>query len=220
MNFSQRTPAFRRPEIRAVSLTVFYFFLLRALASAFEDVHPLSIAASDLLGGGFGGDCAFAKRHDRFEKSRPADRETSEGRDFCRDPQPFEDLFLILAASQHNAADLGPPVPPGAFGDLHTILFAIQAFDLPDVCLHARVLNLADGSQHEAGPQLAIVDHFVATDLLQLSWLCGDQELEHVQPPVLMAAVAEPLEAGALPAVKLCISLRVIADQHFDECWF
>jgi hypothetical protein len=46
--------------------------------------------------------------------------------------------------------------------DAFAILAPIQVFNLPQIWFDAGALKLVDSLHHQAGPQLAIVGHFIA----------------------------------------------------------
>ena len=59
--------------------------------------------------------------------------------------EPFTHLCVVLAPAQDDAAHFIPATAARSGHDLHAVLAAVQALDLPDVRLNTRVLKLLDG---------------------------------------------------------------------------
>src|SRR5262245_48666690 len=99
----------------------------------------------------------------------------------------------VLAVVSHwrtyDAADGVPPAAAGNSHDLLAILAPVEPLDLPDVGLDPLVLELADGLNHQPGPDLQIVGLAVAFDSFQLRLLRRHQQLEHVPAAVVVVQV-------------------------------
>ena len=75
------------------------------------------------------------------------------GTDAAISSQP-DDFLLVGTASKHDATDVVPTVAPRDFDDSLAVLAAIEAFDLPDIGLDARVLQRRDAVAISAGRSL------------------------------------------------------------------
>ena len=134
------------------------------------------------------------------QKVGAADREADEARHTGRHRQPFAHFLIVLAAAQHDAADLIAAAGARRRHDRLAILAPIEAFDLPEIRLDAGVLQLADGLDHQARPQLEIIGLLVALELVELRLLRRHQELEHEAAAVRAGEIiGQALQAGRLP---------------------
>ena len=156
-------------------------------------------------------------RLERVPPDRAPDREADEAVDGSGLDQPVFDLGVVGAAPEDHAAD--PVTPPGAsLRDEHLAVRAlIDALDLPDVDLDARILDLRDRPAHQLGAQLAVVALILAADASQLDVLGGHEQLEEELSPVLLQPVAQPPELGELLAICRTIAVGVVADEHLGE---
>src|SRR5581483_5956251 len=131
--------------------------------------------------------------------------------------QPLVDLVVGRAAAEHDARDVVAPLAPHELRDLVARLSVVDALDLPDVRLDARVLQLQDRLEHQLRANLAVVTVVAAADALELRWLCRDEELEQELPVALVQPLRQPAELHDLTLVQLTIALGVVTDEHLGE---
>ena len=106
--------------------------------------------------------------HERVPEGGPADREADESGNARGGREPLPHLLVVLAAAQDNAAHLVAARAAGRGHDLLAIFLLIDAFDLPDVGLDSRVLQLVDGLDHQRRAKLQVVGLLVVAEALQL----------------------------------------------------
>src|SRR5260221_1908579 len=125
----------------------------RMNAGLLEEIHELSIVPCDL------GDSLLARRllgppgDQRIPEIGPADREADEARHLCRDPEPVPHFAIVLAAAENDATDPVTTAGPRRRDDRLAIFAAIEAFDFPQIRFDAGGLELANGLDHQAGPE-------------------------------------------------------------------
>src|SRR5207249_2238037 len=68
----------------------------------------------------------------RLPEHSASDGKADEARHLPGDPQPLSHLLIVLAAAEHDAADMVAPAGPGCRHHRLAILTAVEAFDLPE----------------------------------------------------------------------------------------
>jgi carbon-monoxide dehydrogenase small subunit len=137
-----------------------------------------------------------------------------------RDREPFTNFAVVLAATENDTADSVTPASAGSCHDALAILTSIQPFKLPQIRLHAAILEFPNGFDHQARPQLKIIDPLVAGQPVELHLLCWNQKLEHEAAAAPRSEkLGQALQAGRLPFVQRAIAFRVVAHQNFAEGW-
>src|SRR5919106_4599980 len=165
-----------------------------------EKIHELSIAPRDL------GESLLPRRllgppgDQRVPEIGAADREADEARHLRRDLEPLPHFPVVLAAAENDAADLVAAARPRRRHDRLAILAAIETFDFPQIRIDAGVLELADGLDHQAGPELQIIGFPVALELVELRLLRRHEQLEHEATAVRGGEkIGQALQSGGLP---------------------
>ena len=98
-------------------------------------------------------------------------------------------MLLVLTPAEHDAAHPDAPIAPRGLGHCHAILTTVEALDLPEVWLDARLLELPNSLDHQRGTPLMVVALAITSHLVQLLWRGGHEQLEHVFPLVGMQIV-------------------------------
>src|SRR5918998_2420545 len=156
---------------------------------------------------------------ERVPPDRAADREAHVALDRRAGAQPAVDLLVVGPAAEDHAHDAVAVPGAGLLDDRLAVLLAVEALDLPNVGLDARVLDVGDRRPHELGPQLEVVAALLARDHLELSLLGGHEQLEQELAPALVEPVRQPREALDLAAVHDLVALGVEAHEHPREVW-
>src|SRR5262249_50857673 len=120
------------------------------LGSLREELAPARVTFRDLRTRGLARRTAVAPADERVPERRPSDRESDEAGDAGGRRQPRLDLRLVLAPPEHDATDAGAAGSPGRRDHGLAVLRTVEALDLPDVRLDARVLQLVDRVDHVA----------------------------------------------------------------------
>src|SRR5262245_8289016 len=105
-----------------------------------EDIDPLSISPGDLGGGCFPADLRPTPGDQRIPKSRPSNGEADKPWHTSSGGEPGLDMGFVLSPAENDAAHVAAPISASGLGQLYAILAAIQALDLPDIGLDARLL--------------------------------------------------------------------------------
>src|SRR2546428_3692322 len=180
-----------------------------------EDVHELAVSTRDLGDGVFACGLLVPPCDERLPEVRPPDGEADEAGDGGCRHQPLAHLLVVFAASQDDAAHLGPAAPARSGHDLLAVLAPVEPFDLPDVGLDLRLLQLLDRLDHQPGTELHVVRLRVPVEPVELCLFSGDEQLEHEPAPALVVQVlGESLQPRGLSPVQSRIALRVVAHQH------
>jgi hypothetical protein len=107
-----------------------------------EDIHKLPVAAGNAGHGCVARDVIHTKVHECFPESRPAHCKADEPANPRRRCQPFPYFSLVFTSTQDDATHIIPAVTASSSHDILTVFTAIESFDLPDIRLDARVLQL------------------------------------------------------------------------------
>ena len=193
------------------------FFVAGHFLCRLEDADPLLEPAGDFGDGRFARDFFVLQIHDGVQKTRSPDGETDKAGNRGGDAQPLDHLLFVLAAAEHDAADLLAAFAAGGLDQCQAVFAAVEPLDLPDVGLDAGVLQLVDRAAHQVGTQLQVVGLLVAADLGQLRRLGRNEQLEHEEPIVDVQIVGDPFQPGRLPAIGDFVPLGIVADQDLGE---
>src|SRR5262249_12243749 len=140
---------------------------------------------------------------ERVPEGRSTHGKTNESRYRRRRGQPLSNLFVILASTQHDAADSVSLIPPRRGYNFHAILTSIETFDFPNVGFHAGVLKLMNGLDHKSGTKLQIVRLLVSLDSIELGFFGRNQKLEHEQAlRFAVDIIGKTFQAGGLALVE------------------
>ena len=133
-----------------------------------EQIHKFTIAPGD-LGNGLIACRLFAAPSDqRIPEHGATDGESDVTRHRRRDAQPFADFAIVLAATENDAADGVSHTRTGCRHDALAILAPIEPFKLPVIRFHPPILKFPNGFDHQARPQLKIIDPLVAGQPVEL----------------------------------------------------
>ena len=88
----------------------------------------------------------------RIPENRAADRKSDETRDSRRDFEPFAYFPSVRAATENDAADHVTPAGARRCDNTLAILAPIKPFNLPQIRLHALILEFLNGFDHQARP--------------------------------------------------------------------
>src|SRR5262245_14624783 len=180
------------------------------------DVYETLVVGGDLLGGLLAAGAAVDERLQRIPPDRAPDREADVPGRAAPAPPPRAARLVVGPAPQDHAYDAVAPVPPGRRRDRLAVLARVDPLDLPDVRLHAGVLQLADRRVHQLGALLR-VPLGLAAGRLDLLGRGGHEELEQEPAIVFVQPAAEVPEPGGLPDVHVLVRLRVVANEHLGE---
>jgi hypothetical protein len=97
---------------------------------------------------------------------------------------------LVLTPAEDDAAHLDAPIATRGLGHCRAILTTVEALDLPEVWLDARLLELPDNLDHQRGTPLMVVPLAITTHLVQLLWHGRHEQLEHILAVVGMKIFA------------------------------
>src|SRR5690349_20103486 len=86
----------------------------------------------------------------RLPETRAPDGKPDEPGNARRCFEPMHDSLSVCYTSQHNETHGGASSMPSRLHQLDTIFSAVQPFDLPDIGLHASILQSLDGLPHQA----------------------------------------------------------------------
>src|SRR5207249_8805493 len=123
---------------------------------------------------------------------------------------PLDDLRLVLAPAEDDAANLAPSVAARRGDDPLAVLSPVESLDLPEVALDARLLHLVDGFDHEARPQLSVVGMLVVADMVELGRRSRYQQLEHVQPAAGVQIFTQLAQARRLARIERRVAPGVV----------
>src|SRR5262245_13002713 len=115
---------------------------------AFENADEPLVASRDLGNGSLPRELTGTPIDHGHPERGPSDCESNESRNRRCNFQPLVDLFVVRTSAQNDAADLVPTAAPRSHHNLLAILAAVEPFDLPQVWLHAGILQLFDGLDH------------------------------------------------------------------------
>jgi hypothetical protein len=105
----------------------------------------------------FAGRLAGPVIHQRVPEIGPANGETDETPDTGRRGQPLSHLLVVLAATEHNAANLFAAAASGDGDYVLAVLTSVETLDFPNIRFHSRVPQLLDRLNHEFWPEFEIV---------------------------------------------------------------
>jgi hypothetical protein len=103
-----------------------------------------------------------------LSKVSAAHRQANEARNLAGERHPFSDRIFALSAAQHHATDFAPSAAARCRNDLLEVLFAVEAFDLPDVALHLRILKLLNGLDGQRGADFLLIGPPVTVNLVEM----------------------------------------------------
>src|SRR5271157_6497257 len=155
----------------------------------FKDVDELAIPACNLVNGGLARGCFVPPSDERFPEVGAPNGEADEARDSGRDCQPLAHPLVVRAAAQDYASNFVPAAPARGRNYLLAVLPPVETFDLPDVRLNFRVLQLLNGLNHEARPNFQVIGILVPLDPIKLRLLCRHQQFKHEEAAALAVQV-------------------------------
>jgi hypothetical protein len=156
-------------------------------------------------------------RLERRPPDGPADRETLVSGHASSGPQPGIDRRVVGAATEHDAADPVAPPDPALRHDLRAPDRIVDALDLPNVGLDARLLQLGDGEAHQVGPHLGVVAPGVPPDALELVRFCRHQQLEQETTTRAVEPLRQLREPRRLASVHGAVAFGVVSHEHLRE---
>src|SRR5512141_3262253 len=120
--------------------------------------------------------------------------------------------------AEYYACDVSATSTTGNFHDPLAILRAIQSFDLPDIRLHARILQRAHRLKHQRWPESDIVEGRI---WIGASLFIGSryQKLEHESLFSASAVIGKSFQPLHLSQIADRISFGIVAHQRFRERW-
>src|SRR5579862_3549484 len=150
-------------------------------------------------------------------EDRAPDRKADVPLDAGAGAQPLVDLRVGRAAPEHDARDAVAPFAANELCDLATRLAIVDALDLPDVGLDARVLQLEDDLHHQLGAKLDVVTVLAPVDARELRLLRRHEQLEQELAVPFVQPLGERQQARRLALVHRLVALGVVADEHLRE---
>ena len=124
---------------------------------------------------------------------------------------------LVLAPPQHDAAYVPAAIALRDARNALVVRPTVESFDLPDIRLDARLLELTDGALHETRPKLLIIRAGVRLYVLELPRRGGYEKLEHVFRPCALEVVREAHQTRGLALVHGRVTFRIVAYEHLAE---
>src|SRR6516165_9218882 len=117
-----------------------------------KQANELAIAPRD-FGDGLLARRFFAPPGDqRIPESRAADRKADEARHTGRHRKPVSHFLIDLATTENDASDSVTAAGAGRRDNALAILAPIKPFNLPQIRLHAPILEFPNGFDHQARP--------------------------------------------------------------------